>query len=322
MPGAEAIDWDYVDRRFGCGRRHAGGAPGRSRACASSCSRPAAIRARAPRACPTTTTCRPSMPSPARTRRMSWNFRVRHYEDEAAAGEGLEVRGGAGRALSARRGAGRLHLAQRDDLHAAARLGLGPHRAAHRRLVLARDAHAPVRAARGGLPAPAGVARACGTSGSTRPATAGMAGCKTEKSIPLTVLGDDGLVRVLRDTARTFTRSLPTPAAQHLALGARRPGATRTRGAAVRQLRGHLLHAARDLGSSAHRRARAAARGRRAASRPPAHRTRCARHARAVRCRRRSQWRRVPEGRTPVSRPCAAERCRLASDARCGRGAR
>jgi len=34
---------------------------------------------------------------------------------------------------------------------------------------------------------------------------------KTEKSIPLTVLGDDGLVRVLRDTARTFTSSLPTP---------------------------------------------------------------------------------------------------------------
>jgi choline dehydrogenase len=34
---------------------------------------------------------------------------------------------------------------------------------------------------------------------------------RTEKSIPLTVLGDDGLVRVLRDTARTFTSSLPTP---------------------------------------------------------------------------------------------------------------
>ncbi|MGJ7509971.1 GMC family oxidoreductase [Variovorax sp. GT1P44] len=34
---------------------------------------------------------------------------------------------------------------------------------------------------------------------------------RTEKAIPLTVLGDDGLVRVLRDTARTFTNSLPTP---------------------------------------------------------------------------------------------------------------
>ena len=33
----------------------------------------------------------------------------------------------------------------------------------------------------------------------------------TEKSMPLSVLGDDGLVRVLRDTARTFTSSLPTP---------------------------------------------------------------------------------------------------------------
>ena len=34
---------------------------------------------------------------------------------------------------------------------------------------------------------------------------------RTEKSIPLSVLGDDGLVRVLRDTASVFTSSLPTP---------------------------------------------------------------------------------------------------------------
>lgn len=34
---------------------------------------------------------------------------------------------------------------------------------------------------------------------------------RIEKAIPLTVLGDDGLVRVLRDTARTFTNSLPSP---------------------------------------------------------------------------------------------------------------
>ena len=34
---------------------------------------------------------------------------------------------------------------------------------------------------------------------------------QTEKSIPLSVLGDDGLLRVLRDTASSFTRSLPTP---------------------------------------------------------------------------------------------------------------
>jgi len=34
---------------------------------------------------------------------------------------------------------------------------------------------------------------------------------QTEKSIPLSVLGDDGLLRVLHDTASSFTRSLPTP---------------------------------------------------------------------------------------------------------------
>jgi choline dehydrogenase-like flavoprotein len=34
---------------------------------------------------------------------------------------------------------------------------------------------------------------------------------RTEKAIPLSVLGDDGLLRVLRDTAGVFTRSLPTP---------------------------------------------------------------------------------------------------------------
>lgn len=34
---------------------------------------------------------------------------------------------------------------------------------------------------------------------------------RTEKAIPMTVLGDDGLVRVLRDTARTFTSGLPMP---------------------------------------------------------------------------------------------------------------
>ncbi|MDM0013266.1 GMC family oxidoreductase [Variovorax sp. J22P168] len=36
---------------------------------------------------------------------------------------------------------------------------------------------------------------------------------RTEKALPLSVLGDHGLMRVLRDTAGTFTRSLPTPLA-------------------------------------------------------------------------------------------------------------
>jgi choline dehydrogenase len=34
---------------------------------------------------------------------------------------------------------------------------------------------------------------------------------RTEKSVPLSVLGDDGLVRVLRESAKVFTDSLPTP---------------------------------------------------------------------------------------------------------------
>lgn len=34
---------------------------------------------------------------------------------------------------------------------------------------------------------------------------------RTEKAIPMTVLGDDGLVRVLRDTAHAFASSLPSP---------------------------------------------------------------------------------------------------------------
>ena len=142
---------------------------------------------------------------------ISWNFQVRHYADEAQQARDPKYETGAGRAVSARRDARRLHRAQRDDLHAAARLRLEPDRRAHRRPLLARRPHAALRPARRGLPAPAAVARAAPCRPRPDRATAGTAGCAPRNRSPGACCGDDGLVRVVRDTTSTFTGSLPTP---------------------------------------------------------------------------------------------------------------
>ena len=116
---------------------------------------------------------------------MSWDFQVRHYDERGAPGARPEVPAPARRcALSARGDAGRLHRAQRDDLHAAARLRLGPHRHAHRRPVVARGANAPPRAPGRGLPPPP-LWRALRRLG-IDPTGHGWDGwLRTEKSIPL-----------------------------------------------------------------------------------------------------------------------------------------
>ena len=91
------------------------------------CWRRAATRAAARwrRACPRTTTSRPSIPSPPKTRRCAWDFFVRHYADEARQARDPKFGRDGRRALSARRHAGRLHRAQRDDLHLPARCPTG-----------------------------------------------------------------------------------------------------------------------------------------------------------------------------------------------------
>ncbi|MDM0073513.1 GMC family oxidoreductase [Variovorax sp. J2P1-59] len=141
---------------------------------------------------------------------MSWNFRVRHYADEDQqardwkheAGEGVLYPRAAALGGCTSHNAMIFMLPHASDWNYVARLtGDLSWRATNMRRYALRVEdcrHRPVW-------------RALQHIG-LDPTGHGWSGwLKTEKSIPLTVLGDDGLVRVLRDTARTFTSSLPTP---------------------------------------------------------------------------------------------------------------
>ena len=243
--GPEGLDVGLRDRRLGRRRRDARGAPGRSRARASSCSRPAAIRARSDAARMPDDYDVPAFHAYAcENPAMSWNFQVRHYASEAQPGARPEVHARQRRALSARGDARRLHGAQRHDLHAAARLRLGPRRRAHRRHVVARSSAC---AATRGASRTAGTRRSgarCAASASTRPGMAGTAGCAPRSRSRSTRLGDDELVRMVRATTRAFVGGLATPLASALRW-LRRGGDPNARPWRRRQLRGPVLHAAR-----------------------------------------------------------------------------
>lgn len=141
---------------------------------------------------------------------MSWNFRVQHYADEGQqardwkyeVGEGVLYPRAAALGGCTAHNAMIFMLPHASDWNRIARLtGDLSWRATHMRRYALRVEdcqHRPVWR----------VLRHVGLD----PTGHGWNGwLRTEKSIPLTVLGDDGLVRVLRDTARTFTSSLPTP---------------------------------------------------------------------------------------------------------------
>ena len=192
---------------------------------------------------------------------------------------------GAGRALSARRGAGRLHGAQRHDLHAAARVRLEPHRAAHRRRLVAR---ASACAAMPSASRTAGTGRCgarCAMLGlDPDRARLGWLAAHREVACPLAVLGDDELWCSMLLRHRAHLHPQPADAAARApCAGCAAAGDPNARQLARRQLRGPLLHAAVDARPSPRRHARAAARGRGGASGPPAHRARCAGHARPLR---------------------------------------
>ena len=142
---------------------------------------------------------------------MSWNFRVRHYADEARQARDWKYEAGQGVLYPRAAALGGCTRAQRDDLHAAARLRLEPHRAAHRRPFLARVAHAP---ATRGASRTAGTGR-CGAAlrhVGLDPTGHGWGGwLRTEKSIPLSVLGDDGWCACCATPRGVFAGSLPTP---------------------------------------------------------------------------------------------------------------
>ena len=92
---------------------------------------------------------------------MKWDFFVRHYADDRAAGARRQIRQGRERrSLSARRHARRLHRAQRHDHGLSEQRGLGPCRAVDRRCVLGRQADAALLPAAGKLPSPHSVALA------------------------------------------------------------------------------------------------------------------------------------------------------------------
>ncbi len=141
---------------------------------------------------------------------MSWNFRVRHYADETqqardwkyAPGQGVLYPRASGLGGCTAHNAMIFMLPHASDWDHIARItGDLSWRATHMRNYAQRledCRHRPVWRA----------LRHLGID----PTGHGWHGwLRTEKAIPLTVLGDDGLVRVLRDSASTFTSSLPTP---------------------------------------------------------------------------------------------------------------
>ena len=294
-------------RRFGRRRRHGGGAPRRvGHAGLRTRSRRRSARDRGAAAT-------------RRLRRAGLScLRLREPRDElelsgpplrrrVAPGARPEVRPASRRALSARRRARRLHGAQRDDLHAAACVGLEPDRAADRRPLVARVAHAPLRATHRGLPPPAAVARAAPHR--HRSDGAWLARLAADREIdPARIArrrgdGSDG------DGHQPHVRRrLAAPVAEHAALAARRRRPERA-AVGTRQFRGSVLHAFVDSRASPRRRARALARGCGQASGPIAHRARCIGHASDLRRRWHGVRRRIPEGAALVSRARGDQRC-------------
>ncbi len=141
---------------------------------------------------------------------LSWNFRVRHYADETRQGRDWKYARGDGVLYprAATLGGCTSHNAMifmlphdADWDHIAQLTGDRSWRATHMRRYVHRVencGHRPVW-------------RALRYLGLDRTGHGWGGWLRTEKSMPLSVLGDDGLVRVLRDSARTFTSSLPTP---------------------------------------------------------------------------------------------------------------
>jgi choline dehydrogenase len=141
---------------------------------------------------------------------MSWNFRVRHYADEGRQAKDWKYEAGQGVLYprAAALGGCTSHNAMifmlphdADWNHVAQLTGDRSWRASRMRRYARRVEdcrHRPVWR----------TLRHVGLD----PTGHGWSGwLRTEKSIPLSVLGDEGLVRVLRDTASVFTSSLPTP---------------------------------------------------------------------------------------------------------------
>ena len=119
-------EWDYVIVGSGAGRRHAGGAAGRS----GHARVPARGRRRSARraasACPDDYDVPGFHAFACENPAMSWDFRRAPLCGRGAPGARPEIHARrAGRPVPARGGPGRLHRAQRDDLHAAARLRTG-----------------------------------------------------------------------------------------------------------------------------------------------------------------------------------------------------
>ena len=199
-----------------------------------------------------------------RERGDGWNFLVRHYADEAPPGDATgSTTAGQGvlypRAGSARR----LHRAQRDDLHAAARLRTGTDIAqltgdrSWRAARMRRYCAAP-----GGLPAPAGLA--CAAPARPRPDRAwlGRLAAHREVDPAARCFGDDGAgARDARHAPSGFTSSLPTPLLSALRWLVQRPGRPQRRGACgPAASRASATRRCRTARPSPRRRARAAAR--------------------------------------------------------------
>ena len=141
---------------------------------------------------------------------LRWDFHVRHYADEARQAKDWKYRAGQGVLYPRAAGLGGctshnamiFMLPHASDWNHIARLTGDPSWRASRMRRYAHRVedcrHRPVWRA----------LRHVGLD----PTGHGWGGwLRTEKSIPLSVLGDTGLVRVLRDTASSFTRGLPTP---------------------------------------------------------------------------------------------------------------
>ena len=161
MPPDAATGMRIHRRRLRRGRRHRGGPACRRRGAVLLLEAGGDPRRRTPSGCPRTTTSRPSIPSPRRTRRcdgtsssITMPTRAQQRDDREATA--------AGRALSARRHARRLHRAQRHDHHLSARCGLGRHRRHDRRCLVARRGHAALfrRVETAGTARPGGCSRA------------------------------------------------------------------------------------------------------------------------------------------------------------------
>ena len=221
---------------------------------------------------------------------LAWNFFVRHYASDARQRqdpkyrETWDGRAGRRRALPARGDAGRLHRAQRDDLDLPARRRLGRHRRAHRRRArgargtcagyfqrLENCRHRPRRTA--GSPGSASI-----------PTRHGWAGwLHTERADTRPAFRDRALRQGDEASPRAGRFAEVGAADQPAAVAAPGPGRPERLAAGAAERRRRRLPAAHHARPRADGDARAGARRRPAASRPPARRAGRARDPRAVR---------------------------------------